>query len=171
MIVPPMKGLFMRNAIVAAFAALALLAISSAARAQTAAAPSPEAVAAAHELMTVMKPADQFKAILPVLIQNLKQAVVQGRPEVEKRYDAMMPMFNESAQKRVNELVDTIAAIYASNFTADELRDLTTFYRTPTGQKFLARQAAIAQQSMAAGQQLGRAVMSDVQQQMNGHAN
>jgi hypothetical protein len=83
----------------------------------------------------------------------------------------MMPVFNDSAQKRVDELIETIATIYASNFTADELHDLTAFYRTPTGQKFLARQTAIAQQSMAAGQQLGRAVMSDVQQQMNGHAN
>jgi uncharacterized protein len=152
--------------IVVAFAA------ASPGRAQTPpATPSPEAIAAAHELMTVMKPAEQFKAIMPVLIQNMKQAIVQGRPEVEKQYDAMMPAFNESAQKRVNELTETLATIYASNFTADELRDLAAFYRTPTGQKFLARQAAIAQQSMAAGQQLGRAVMGDVQQQMNGHAN
>ena len=156
------------------FAALIVVAFAaiSPARAQTPpVAPSPEALAAAHELMTVMKPADQFKAIMPVLIQNLKQAIVQGRPEVEKQYDTMMPVFNDSAQKRVDELIETIATIYASNFTADELHDLTAFYRTPTGQKFLARQAAIAQQSMAAGQQLGRAVMSDVQQQMNGHAN
>jgi hypothetical protein len=156
------------------FAALIVIAVAAAspARAQTPpATPSPEALAAAHELMTVMKPADQFKAIMPVLIQNLKAAVVQGRPEVEKQYDAMMPAFNDSAQKRVNELIETIATIYASNFTADELHDLTAFYRTSTGQKFLAQQANIAQQSMTAGQQLGRAVMSDVQQQMNGHAN
>jgi uncharacterized protein len=159
------------------FAALIVAAVFAAGpvRAQTApettSTPSPEALAAAHELMTVIKPTDQFKAILPALIQNLKQAVVQGRPEVEKQYDAMIPVFYESAQKRVDALIDTIAAIYASNFTADELRDVTAFYRTPTGQKLLARQPAIAQQSMAAGQELGRAVMSDVQQQMNGHAN
>jgi uncharacterized protein len=167
----------MRHAIVAALAALVLLAVSPVAQAQTPApsqtapAPSPEALAAAHELMTVMKPADQFKAILPVLIQNLKQAVVQGRPEMAQQYDAMMPVFNESAQKRVNDLIDTIAVIYASNFTADELRDVTAFYRTPTGQKFLARQPAIAQQSMTAGMQLGRDVANDVQQKMGGHAN
>jgi uncharacterized protein len=156
-------------AVVAASPARAQTATQSAP--QTASTPSPEALAAAHELMTVMKPADQFKAIMPALIQNLKQAVVQGRPEVEKQYDTMMPAFNESAQKRVNELIDTIAAIYASNFTVDELHDLAAFYRTPTGQKVLERQPVIAQQSMVAGQQLGRAVVSDVQQRMSGHAN
>jgi uncharacterized protein len=158
----------------ARFTALIVVAFAAASPAKTQtppATPSPEVLAAAHELMAVMKPAEQFKAIMPVLIQNMKQAIVQGRPEVERQYDAMMPAFNKSAQKRVNELTETLTAIYASNFTADELRDLAAFYRTPTGQKFLARQAAIAQQSMAAGQQLGRAVMGDVQQQMNGHAN
>jgi uncharacterized protein len=165
----------MRNAIVATLAALALLAAGPAAWAQSAlqttSTPSPDALAAAHELMTIMKPGDQFKAMLPILIQNLKPAVVQGRPEFEKQYDAMMPVFFESAQKRLDELIDSIAVIYASNFTAGELHDVIAFYRTPTGQKFLARQPTIAQQSMAAGQQLGRAIMSDVQQQMSGHAN
>ena len=153
----------------AALIAMAICTASPAWAQTPSATPSPEALAAASELMTVMKPADQFKAILPVIIQNMKQAIVQGRPEVEKQYDAMMPAFNDSAQKRVKELTETLAAIYANNFTADELRDLAAFYRTPTGQKFLARQPAIAQQSLAAGQQLGRAVMGDVQQQMNSH--
>jgi len=163
----------MRNVIVAVVAALALLAANPAARAQTApqATASPEALAAAHELMTVMKPEDRFKAVVLSVMQNLKPAVVQGRPEVEKRYDAMMPVFLESAQKRFNELSDAIASIYASNFTAEELREIIAFYHTPTGQKLLARQAVIAQQSMTAGQELGRAVMKDVLQQMNDHAN
>jgi hypothetical protein len=165
----------MQNVIVAAVAALALLAANPAARAQTApqatSMPSPEALAAAHELMTVIKPADKFKAVLPSVMQNLKPAVVQARPEVEKQYDAMMPAFYESAQKRVNELSDAIASVYASNFTADELREIIAFYRTPTRQKLLERQAVIAQQSMTAGQELGRGVMKDVLQQMNRHAN
>jgi hypothetical protein len=165
----------MQNVIIAAVAALALLAVNPAARAQTVPQatpmPSPEAVAAAYELMTVMKPEDRFKAVVLSVMQNLKPAVVQGRPEVEKRYDAMMPVFLESAQKRFNELSDAIASIYASNFTAEELREIIAFYHTPTGQKLLARQAVIAQQSMTAGQELGRAVMKDVMQQMNDHAN
>ena len=81
----------------------------------------------------------------------------------------MMPMFYEGALKRANELSDTIATIYAGNFTAEELREVIAFYRTPTGQKLLARQAM--QQSMTAGEEVGRAVMNDVLQQMNGHAN
>ncbi len=168
----------MKTIIVAIAAALALLALNPAARAQTTApqapaTPSPEALAAAHELMAVIKPEDRFKVMLPVMMQNLKPAVVQGRPEVEKQYDATMPILLEKAQKRVDELANTIAVIYASNFTAAELRDLIAFYKTPTGQKLLAHTTDIAQQSMAAGQELGRAVVRDVQEQMQtkDHAN
>jgi uncharacterized protein len=178
----------MKTVFVAIVAALAFFALDPAAQAQSTApqaqapqgqapqaqpAPSPEALAAAHELMAVIKPEDRFKVMLPVMMQNLKPAVVQGRPDVEKQYDATMPVLLEKAQKRVDELANTIATVYARNFTAAELRDLIAFYKTPTGQKLLARTTDIAQQSMAAGQELGRAVVRDVQEEMQTkeHAN
>jgi hypothetical protein len=52
--------------------------------------------------------------------------------------------------------VDGIALIYARNFTADELRQLTAFYRGPIGQKFLEKMPQIAQESMAMGQKFGQ---------------
>jgi uncharacterized protein len=182
----------MKTIFVAAAATVAFFALSPAARAQSAPqaqapqaqapqaqptqpqpAPSPEALAAAHDLMVIVKPEDRFKAMLPMIMQNLKPAVVQGRPEVEQQFDATLPLLLENAQKRVDDLANTIATIYASNFTPQELRDLIAFYQTPTGKKLLERQTVIAQQSMAAGQELGRAVVRDVQQQMQmkDHAN
>ena len=64
-----------------------------------------------------------------------------------------------------------LAGVYARNFTVDELHDITAFYRSATGQKFVQHQQAIAQQSLAAGQQFGREVADDVKQQMGDHAN
>jgi hypothetical protein len=162
----------MRRKIIAVFAAAAFFAAVPAwAQPATVPAPSPENLAAARELIEVIKPADQFKAILPNLFQNFKVAIVQNRPDIEKQYDAMIPVFEQSAQKHLNELTDTIVAIYARNFTVDELHDITAFYRSPTGRKFIERQAAVSRESLAAGQQFGQAVANDVQQQMSGHAN
>jgi hypothetical protein len=53
--------------------------------------PPPDALTAARELIVTMRAADQFKAILPVVVRNLKPAIVQGRPEVERDFDAIMP--------------------------------------------------------------------------------
>ncbi len=127
---------------------------------------SPDAVAAAKELMTTMKSIDQFNAIMPSLMKALKPAVVQNRPEVERDYDAFVPKLLEGMNARMNELLDTVAAIYARNFTAAELNEIIAFYRGPTGQKFVQRQGGILQESMAAGQKFGQALGGELQRRM-----
>jgi hypothetical protein len=98
---------------------VACLSAAGPARAQT---PSPDAMAAAHELIVTMRAVDFFKTIMPTLMQGLKPAIVQNRPEVERDYDAIVPLMLESMNARVNEVIEQIAAVYARNFTADELR-------------------------------------------------
>jgi hypothetical protein len=80
--------------------------------------PSPDAEAAARELVDTMKLPDQFKAVLPTIIQHLKPAIVQNRPEVGRDFDAMMPVVQEKMAARLGELSNAMAAVYASNFTA-----------------------------------------------------
>jgi hypothetical protein len=125
--------------------------------------PPPDAVAAARELVTTIKGADQFKALMPIILKNLKPAIVQGRPEVDRDYDAIMPILLEGMAARVNEIIDEVTAIYARNFTADELREVAAFYRGPTGQKFLQKQPVILQDSMAIGQKFGQSVAAEMQ--------
>ena len=151
----------MRHTTIAVFIALAFLVVGRA-QAQTPPAPSPENLAAARELVVAAGSTDAFKAALPIIMENLKKAVVQNRPEVEKKYDELMPLFNQAAGRRLNELADSIATVYANNFTVDELHDITAFYRSSTGQKFRQRLPMILQQSMAAGQQLGRSIANDI---------
>lgn len=127
---------------------------------------SPDALAAAKQLMTTMKSADQFKAILPALMRALKPAVVQNRPDVERDYDALVPMLTETMNARVDDLLDKVAAVYAKNFSADELKQLDAFYRGPLGQKFVQKLPAVTQESLAIGQDFGRTIGAEMQQRM-----
>jgi hypothetical protein len=144
--------------------AACLLLVTGAARAQS---PAPETIAAARELVVTMRSADQFKALLPIIMKNLKPAIVQGRPEVERDFEATWPSLLEGLNARVNEIVDEITAIYARNFSVDELREITAFYRGSVGQKFLEKQPAIAQESMQIGQKFGASVAADVTRRMS----
>ncbi|HEX8829074.1 MAG TPA: DUF2059 domain-containing protein [Xanthobacteraceae bacterium] len=156
----------MRSAIFATILPAIVVAVFAAhpAHAQTAPpAPSAENLAAARELVQAAKMMDNFKQVLPIVVQNLKQTVVQNRPEVEKQYDALMPRFDQAANQRLNELADTMATIYARNFSVDELHDITAFFRSPTGQKYLQLTPTLTQQIMAAGQQFGREVAQEAQ--------
>jgi uncharacterized protein len=128
--------------------------------------PPPETLAAARELVATMRATNQFKTLLPTIIEGMKPAIVQGRPQVARDFDAIMPIVISGATQRLDELAEMLAEVYARNFTADEIRDLIAFYKTPTGQKLLQRQAAVARASLAAGQQFGRELVADVQQQI-----
>jgi hypothetical protein len=128
---------------------------------------SPEALAAASELVTASRAADQLKTLLPLFMQQLKPAIVQGRPpEVARDFDLLMPALVESMTARSEAFASAIAGIYARTFTTDELQQLTAFYRGPIGQKFLDKMPVIAQESMAMGQKFGQEVAAETRTRM-----
>jgi hypothetical protein len=118
--------------------------------------PSPDAMTAARSLVTTMKLSDQYKALLPGILLGLRPVLTQDRPEIERDYDAMMPTIVDAFAPYYNAMVDNIATVYASTFTAGELREIEAFYRQPVGQKLLQKSAALAQQSNQVGQDSSR---------------
>jgi len=66
---------------------------------------------------------------------------------------------------RIGVLTD-MAGVYAANFTAQELRDMTAFYRSPTGQKVLRLLPTVAQQSMRVGQAYGHRIGEEIKQRV-----
>ena len=124
--------------------------------------PSPEALAMARSLVSTMKLTDQYKALLPVILLSIKPAVVQGRAEIERDYDAMAAQIADAYAPYYSSMVDSAASLYASNFTVDELREIDAFYRLPVGQKLLQKSPAITQQSMQIGQDASRKAAEDL---------
>jgi uncharacterized protein len=110
------------------------------ARSQT---PSSDAIAAARELMVTLHAVDFINATMPAVMQTMKPAIVQNQPQVERDYDAIVPLLLESMNARMNEVIEQIVAVYARNFTADELREAVAFYRGPTGQKIVQKLPAV----------------------------
>jgi hypothetical protein len=145
-------------------AALIALSLIGGGRADAQSAPDPDTIAAAKELITTMRLTDQFKQLLPRLVQTMKPALLVGRPEMEKDLDAVMTVLVEGMNARVGELFDQIAGIYGQNFTASELRQAAAFYRSPLGQKLLDKQPAMMQETMTIGQNFGRTVATDLQE-------
>ena len=125
-----------------------------------------DAQAAARELITTMKLGDQFKAMMPMIFKAFKPAIVQNRPDVDRDFDALVPILLGKMSDRVKELEDAVVVVYASNFSAVELRDLTAFYKSPTGQKLLQKTPFITQQTMAAGQKFGQTAGAEAQKEM-----
>jgi uncharacterized protein len=158
----------MRKTITTAIVLIGLLFCGPPAPAQTTPAPTApaDAVAAARELVATMNLAAQFRAILPNVMQALKPAIVQDRPEVARDFDAVLPTILETILARTDEINDIYATIYARNFTAAELRDIAAFYRTETGQKLLAKLPTVTSEGLVAGQKFGQSLAVDLRERM-----
>lgn len=124
--------------------------------------PSPEAMSAARSLVTTLKLSDQYKALFPVILLSIKPALVQGRPEIERDYNAMTATVANVYTPHYNAMIDSIATVYASNFSVDELRDIEAFYHRPAGQKLLEKSQAISQQATQVGEDGSRKAAEDM---------
>jgi hypothetical protein len=97
--------------------------------------PSPEALKAAADFLAVAAP-DSFN---PDPSQSWpKVAAGFANLNLDKDTLAALQAQYESIQKQsMSELEKAASAVYASDFTVPELREMTAFYKTPTGQKAL----------------------------------
>jgi len=129
-------------------------------------APSPEAMDAARKLVVTLKIADQYRAALPQLLLKLRPVVTQDRPEIEHDYDAMTAPGSDIYAPFAAGMIDQIAALYATNFTVEELRQIEAFYVQPAGRKLLEKSDALAQASAQIGQDVNQKAVDDLKQRL-----
>lgn len=103
-----------------------------------------EALAVARELVaeTTMDGmvGDIVARTWPAMEPEIRRATPDASPEAMKGFRAD---YVRIVTERTVELVAETPAIYARHFTADELRALVAFYRSPVGRKSLAVMPAI----------------------------
>lgn len=128
--------------------------------------PSPEAMATARKLVVTLKIADQYRALLPQLLLKQRPVVAQDRPEIERDYDAMTAPGAEIYAPFFAAMIDQIAAVYATSFTLDELRQIEAFYAQPAGQKLLAQADALAQATAQIAQDASQKAADQLKQRL-----
>jgi hypothetical protein len=140
-----------------------LLLSTGVARAQS---PSPETMDAARALVTTLRLPDQYRALLPGILLGLKRPLTQDRPEVERDFDALVPTVIDTYAKYYNVMVDSAAAVYAKNFSVDELRAIEAFYRSPAGEKYMQNSRTLLEQTRLIGEESSRKAADDLKARM-----
>jgi uncharacterized protein len=123
------------------------------ASAQQPAAPSPEAIAVARELVSLLT--------TDIVNDMASKTNAQAWPTIEQGLRGQYPQIDEAtiAELRaefeklllasMNEGMNDAPAIYAHYLTVQEMRDIQTFYRTPTGAKMVKLMPQIMGEVMA----------------------
>jgi uncharacterized protein len=134
------------------------------------AAPDPARLAAAKELMIAAGAAKQFDIAVPLIAQQLEGAFVNLKPEHSAVIKDVFKLMPARFSERKNELLDQIAVLYAQRLTIDELNEITKFYKSPIGAKFVQMQPELMQQSMelgeAWGQKIGQEIAEEVRKEL-----
>jgi len=135
-----------------AMCALLLFAGASVAAAQQTPAPDPARIAAAKDLMEVTGVNKQLDGMIAAMAQDFRTGAtdVAGAAAAEaagKEFDSHMARLMTYREAMLNDF----AALYAEKFTAEELKSVADFYRSPTGAKFI----QVMPELIQAGAQIG----------------
>jgi uncharacterized protein len=109
---------------------------------------SPGALLLAKQIVEIKKVNDVFKPIVAGVVTKARDMFLQTNFMYQKDIDEVALNVGKEFAPRVSEVIDGAARIYASHFTEQELRDLLAFYQSPLGQKALAEEPKVLDESM-----------------------
>jgi uncharacterized protein len=110
---------------------------------------SPSALAAAKDLLAAKNVGQVFANAVPNIVQRTKDAFLASNLNYQKDLNEVAVVVAQTLAGREKEIGEQMAKIYANDFTEQELKDLTTFYKSPLGQKLLSAEPQAIQASMS----------------------
>lgn len=138
----PLKALALAAALAApAFAAAPALAQQTPGNAATAQI-APAHLALGREAVNLSGIARSFNAIIPQFVAQLKGSFTT-RPELTKDLDETLKELDGEFQKQEGDMVEAAARIYAINLTQAELTDIVTFFKSPSGKRYVETQPRV----------------------------
>ncbi len=132
--------------------AVTVFSAANVAVAQDAPAADPQRLAAAKELMEATGITKQMDGMVAVMGEGFRKGAreASGSAAANKVGDVFDAHMKRLLSYR-EAMIDEFAVIYAQRFTAEELKTVTDFYKSPTGQKFIAASPELMQAGAAIG--------------------
>ena len=130
----------------------------------------PERLAAAVNLLKATGAAKNFDAVVPLMIRQISKVVKASNRGKEAIVDEVFAKMRVKFGNRKQELIDQIAALYAQEMTAADMNEISAFYSSGAGARFVALQpkliGASSKLGQAWGQKIGRELVGEVRQEL-----
>ncbi|MBV8568951.1 MAG: DUF2059 domain-containing protein [Methylobacteriaceae bacterium] len=105
--------------------------------------PSPAQIAAAKDVVVASGMSRSFEVFVPQIMQQLMQTLTRTRPELATDLEAVLKQLEPEFQARQSEMIETAALSFAKRMSEGELKDTATFFKSPSGKKYVESQPAI----------------------------
>jgi len=124
-------------------------------------------LSAAMELMDAMGGRQSVMTQISRVIPSQMQALQTQFPTMSADMrNAIETSMRDEMSKGVNQLLTQMAGAWAHRFSEKELRELTAFHRSPTGQKLRANQEDLQRELSDIGRSWGKDIGNRIQQRL-----
>jgi hypothetical protein len=123
---------------------------------------SPAAIGYAKEILAMKNASAMYANAIPNMVGRVKDSLLQSNLNYQKDLNEVALVVAQAMAGRDKEIGEQMARIYASDFTEQELKDLSAFYKSPLGQKLLAQEPQSISASMTYMQQWAQSFSEEV---------
>ena len=106
-------------------------------------APTAAQIALAKEIVVNSGVSRSFSIVIPQFLDQIGTRLTQTRPDLIKDLNVVMEQVKPEFDKRVDQMVDTAARLYAERMSEQELKDVSTFFSSASGKKYVEQQPLV----------------------------
>ncbi len=158
---PKLLSLFFAGAILAT-----AVPVSSFAQGATSPSANPASLAAAKELLLATGATKKFDAVISMMNKDMEETFLKQNPGKEAEIKKVMELLPAKLSSGKQELIDQIAAHYATHMTTEELNQLVALFKSPAAVKYLDMQPEFAKESAAIGRKWGAKLGAEVDEEV-----
>jgi len=107
------------------------------------AAPSPQQISEARDVVLYSGIARSFQVVVPQYLDQIGASLTRTRPDLIRDLNVVMEQVKPEFDKRIDEMVDNAAKIYAARLTEPQLKDAAAFFKSPAGVAYVQAQPAM----------------------------
>lgn len=124
--------------------------------------PTPAAVSMAKEIIDLKGSMGIFPSIIAGVVQQARDTFLQANLTLEKPLNETAAQLRTELATRVNDVRELFAKLYAQRFSEQELKEIVTFLKSPTGKKFISEEPIFLNESLSRAEQWSTALSDEV---------
>lgn len=99
--------------------------------------PSPAQLALARDVVIGSGIGRSFETMIPQFLEQARQSLTSGRPELSKDLTEVINGLRPEFEAQREDMLAIAAKVVASRLSEQELKDVSAFFKSPSGQKYV----------------------------------
>lgn len=125
-------------------------------------APAPAQLALARAVVIDSGIASSFQIIIPQFLDQIGVTLTRTRPELISDLNVVLADIKLEFDKKADDMIDTAARLYSQRLSEKELEDVSNFFKSQSGRKYVGSQPILMNDMFVAMQAWSQKISVDM---------